>query len=75
MPGKFIHVGDILTCNCLTPLAKRVEESTWQIFRYFKGQKILVEIEQSNAGINKICCPTCGYKYTKISLNDTIYIR
>ena len=74
MPGKFIHIGDILTCNCSIPLAKRIGENKWQIFRYHKGEKIFVDIEQGS-GINKISCPVCQYKDTKISLGDTVYIR
>lgn len=71
MPGKYIHIGDILTCHCSAPLAKRTANSTFQIMRNHRGQKILVELTQ-NSGLQSIGCPECGYKYTCIGITDVI---
>lgn len=74
MPGKYIQVGDILTCNCNVPLAKRVSKDVFQIMRFHKGEKVSVDVLHGGQGTHTIGCSTCGYKYTCVGLIENMSI-
>lgn len=74
MPGKYIKIGDTLTCLCNIPMAKRTGQREFSLFKYYRNIKVKVKIEQG-LGVSKICCETCGYKYTTIRFADGAGVR
>ncbi len=74
MPGEYVKVGDILTCYCDTPLAKRVSKDVFQIMRFHRGEKVVVDVLHGGEGTHIIGCPTCGYKYATVGIIDIIGI-
>lgn len=74
MAGKYIQIGDVLTCLCepALSLAKRTDQRTFQIIRFHKGEKVEVEISHGSTGTHTISCPKCGYKYTCIGITNIL---
>lgn len=74
MAGKYIQVGDILTCSCTPPLplAKRTDQRTFQIMKFHKSEKVEIEMTHGSTGTHTISCTKCGYKYTCVGITDII---
>jgi len=70
MAGVYVKVGDILTCYCNNPLAKRVSRDTFEILRFYRGKKVSVKVTH-NSGTHRIGCPDCGYNYVCIKIIDS----
>jgi N-acetylglutamate synthase/N-acetylornithine aminotransferase len=74
MSGVYIKIGDVLTCKCNTPLAKRTNKKTFEVMRFHRGAKINVSITHGDTGTHRIGCDTCGYGYVCIGITDIIKV-
>ena len=64
-----VPIGGFFVCNCGIPLAKKTGPHSYEMMKFYAGQKIIFE-QDVIQGVTR--CPTCGRGFGHITAAETI---